>query len=402
MQNTDVKSSVYARRRQQLREYLEDRPYIISAFDELQQTNDSSAPFIQEANFYYLTGIEESGWLLIVDAEGRSTLVAPDVSEVHRIFDGGLSDEQALSISEVDSVVSPDDGVKLLAQLFQTKQKLGVIGPDPHEEYYSFVLNPAPARLYDSVKAAAGETIDIRQQLAKMRGHKSEDEIEKIRHAVHVTGAAFTAVKASLETATYEYNLEAQFSFAFRNQGLTHAYEPIVAGAGNACTLHYNKNSARLPENGLVLMDVGARYEGYAADITRTYAIGTPTERQVAVHAAVEKAHFEIIALLKPGLSVKEYHEKVDEIMKGALKSLGLLSKPEDYRKYFPHSISHGLGLDVHDSLGGPKVFEPGMVFTVEPGIYIPEEEIGVRIEDDILITEDGHENLSGHLPTSL
>jgi len=141
---------------------------------------------------------------------------------------------------------------------------------------------------------------------------------------------------------------------------------------------------------------------GYCADVTRTYAVGAPTDRQKAVHAAVESAHHKIIALLGPDKLVKDYHQQVDGIMIKALKSLGLYSKPSDYRKYFPHAISHGLGIDVHDSLGSPTHFKPGMVLTVEPGIYIPEEEIGVRIEDDILITETGIENLSGALPTSL
>lgn len=181
-----------------------------------------------------------------------------------------------------------------------------------------------------------------------------------------------------------------------------YAYEPIVAAGANALTLHYTRNNNPLPKNGLLLIDAAARVGGYCADITRTYAIGTPTAREVAVHAAVEKAHFAIINLIKPGLALSEYQDKSDEIMKEALRSLGLLKKPEDYRKYFPHAISHGLGIDVHESFGGYTEFMPGMVLTVEPGIYIPEEGIGVRIEDDILVTETGNENLSGDLPTGL
>jgi Xaa-Pro aminopeptidase len=124
--------------------------------------------------------------------------------------------------------------------------------------------------------------------------------------------------------------------------------------------------------------------------------------RQMQVHDAVEQAHTKIIALLHPGLEIRQYHEQVDEIMKSALDGLGLLRKSEDYRTYFPHAVSHGLGVDVHDALGRPTYFQAGMVLTVEPGIYIPEEAIGVRIEDDILITERGHTNLSGSLSTSL
>ena len=149
-------------------------------------------------------------------------------------------------------------------------------------------------------------------------------------------------------------------------------------------------------------MIAGARVGGYAADITRTYAIGTPSQREKDVHAEVEKAHRAIIDLIKPGASIKQYSASVDEIMKQALQNLNLFNTPDDYRRYFPHAVSHGLGIDVHDSLGGFETFLPGMVLTVEPGVYIPEEGIGVRIEDDILVTEDGNRNLSAALPTSL
>jgi len=395
-----MKSKDYSGRRHTLSTAVKGG-YAVAGFVAMQQTNDSAAPFVQEANFYYLTGIDEPGWLLIVRAE-ESILVAPDVSEVHRIFDGCLSDEEALLRSGVDRVLSKKDGDALLEGVLRDSDTLGVIGPDPHEEYNSFSSNPAPKQLYERVKASNCSVTDIRLEIAKMRSRKSEAEINAIRHAANATCDAFQQVKKALSSMTYEYNLEAEFTYVFRNQGLTHAYEPIIAGGVNACTLHYSKNSENLPENGLVLIDVGARFNGYAADVTRTYVVGTPSEREVAVHAAVEKAHVAIIDLIKPGLSVKIYHEKVDEIMKTALEGLGLLSSPDDYRKYFPHAVSHGLGLDVHDSLGGPEHFQPGMVLTVEPGIYIPEEGIGVRIEDDILVTETGNENLTSSLSTSL
>ena len=169
-------------------------------------------------------------------------------------------------------------------------------------------------------------------------------------------------------------------------------------------TLHYTKNSDKLAKNRLVLIDIGARVNGYCADITRTYGI-RPTKRQRAVHAAVEAAHHRIIELIQPNLAIAEYMHAVDEIMKDALCELNLLEARSDdttYRRYFPHSVSHGLGVDVHDSLGKPQFLQPGMVLTVEPGIYIAEEGIGVRIEDDILVTETGHLNLTAGLSTSL
>lgn len=165
------------------------------------------------------------------------------------------------------------------------------------------------------------------------------------------------------------------------------------------------RNDGDITPDGLLLIDAGALDGEYAADITRTYAMGVPTNRQRQVHAAVEEAHRLIIELIKPGVALKSYLASVDEIMKNALIQVELLKDRNDddtYRKYFPHAISHGLGIDVHESLGGYKEFMPGMVLTVEPGIYIPEEGIGIRIEDDILVTKTGNENLSRALPTSL
>lgn len=178
-----------------------------------------------------------------------------------------------------------------------------------------------------------------------------------------------------------------------------------MASGKNACTLHYLKNSAKLKKRDLLLLDIGARRQGYAADITRTYALGEVSKRQHDVFLAVNEAHVKIIDLLKPDYPVEQYQHDVDKIMTEALLSLGLMKDAKDeknYRRYFPHAISHGLGVDPHDSLGAPRALQPNMVLTVEPGIYIPEEGIGVRLEDDILITATGNSNLSGRLSTEL
>ena len=211
--------------------------------------------------------------------------------------------------------------------------------------------------------------------------------------------------KTGLSKLKTEYEVEAEFTYYFRRHNAQHAYDPIVAAGGNACTLHYGDNAARLKKRELLLMDIGARSDGYPADITRTWAIGEPTKRQREVHAAVQEAQQRIIALIAPDLAVDAYQREVDEIMIDALMKLGLMKSRNDekaYHRYFPHAVSHGLGVDVHDSLGRPKRLLVDMVLTVEPGIYIPEEGIGVRIEDDILVAPGGHENLSGALSTEL
>ena len=238
----------------------------------------------------------------------------------------------------------------------------------------------------------------------ELKAIKQPEELARMRAAAKLTCSAFADVRAKLDELKTEAEVEAEFTYRFHRVGAKHAYEPIVAGGANACTLHYRVNKDKLRSRDMVLIDIGARTDGYSADVTRTYCLH-PTKRQKAVHAAVESAHKSIIALLAPGLPIAEYIDAVDAIMKQALHSLGLLDDVNDaemYRKYFPHAISHGLGIDPHDSLGRPRYFETGMVLTVEPGIYIPEEGIGVRLEDDILITPTGHENLSAALPTSL
>jgi len=395
-----MNADFFKNNRQKLLESTKADYIVIAGNTAMQRSNDASYAFEQDANFWYLTGIDAADWWLIIEPK-RSLLVAPDVDEMHRVFDGDLSWDDAIKISGVTMVLSFEEGETYLAA--HPDATVHTIGEDPHADHYDFSLNPGPSEMYEELKETWGSVKNCRQKLAKLRAIKQPEEIEAMRQAIDLTIDAFTLVKNKFSTYVHEYEIEADFSHTFRSRGAKgHAYDPIVAAGAHACTLHYGKNQAALKDGQLVLMDIGARRSGYAADITRTYAYGAVTERQVKVHAEVERAHKEIIALLRPGLDLKQYMNAVDDIMKRALMTLGLYNNPDDYRKYFPHSVSHGLGIDVHDSLGGPETLLPGMVLTVEPGIYIPQEGIGVRIEDDILITETGHENLSEKLPTSL
>lgn len=392
-------------RRKALSDSILGVPLVACGYSAQQYSGDMAHPFVQEASFLWLTGINEPSWQLIIVGT-KSYLIAPPVDEVHEIFDGSLSHDVAKDISGVDGVFSYDDGERFILDLATKHDDIYALGKDPHEKYYDFAINPAPGELSKKLKKLFKEVHDSRPALNKLRAIKLDEEVTKIQAAIDLTVKTFADIKNGLRAArnfTYEYQIEAVFNKAFRETGAEgHAYQPIVAGGKNACTLHYIKNNDPLPKNGLVLLDIGARVDGYAADITRTYAIGEPTWRQRDVHAEVEKAHHEIIDVIKPGVTFKDYSDKVDEIMKRSLKNLNLLHSEDDYRKYFPHAISHGLGLDVHESLGGYKEFQPGMILTVEPGIYIPEEAIGVRIEDDILVTETGNQNLSAGLSTSL
>lgn len=384
--------------------HLIDGIVILSANILMQRSNDAAHKFHQEPNFFWLTGINEPDWWVIIEPSKKTWLVRPNISKTHQIFDGSLNDQEALKISGADGVISRVQAMEKLKELAKKYQTVQTLGTHPHKKHFDFAENPAPARLRNLLNKVFENVEDCRVALAKLRAIKQPHEVESIQKAIDLTIDGFQLVHQQFgkKLVKTEYEIEAEFSYLFKKAGnCNHAYDPIVAGGKNACTLHYNKNQDKLSD-GLVLMDIGAEVNGYAADITRTFAYGKTTTRQRQVHTAVEKAHHDIISLLRPDLTIETYQQKVDEIMHHALSSLDLLDKPSDYRHYFPHAISHGLGLDVHDSLGAPEKFQSGMVLTVEPGIYIPEEGIGVRIEDDILITKDGHKNLSGRLSTGL
>ncbi len=371
--------------------------------------------FKQSANFWYVTGIDEAGWRLVIQKSPyREVLIAPDRDAVQVLFEGGVTAAEATKLSGVEEVVTAGDGAKLIKEIAgkATVTTGAWLHKDPHAAYDNHALNPAEARLARQLKPLFNKAVDIRPVLAKQRAIKQPVEVMEIMQAIQASVNGFRAVKTSLEgmdpasqrtTHLHEYHLEAELSAAFRRAGTSgHAYDPIVAFGKNACVLHYAKNNDQLQDGGLVLIDAGAQKNYYAADITRTYAVGVPSKRQKAVHAAVEAAHQKIIAFIRPGVALKDYVAYVDDVMREALRGLDLLREEADYRKYFPHAISHGLGLDVHESLGGYTEFMPGMILTVEPGIYIPEEAIGVRIEDDILVTPEGNQNLSASLSTAL
>lgn len=402
-----IKASFFVDNRKRLVRRLSGGIAVFSAYTKMQRTNDIAAPFEQEANFWWLTGIEASDWQLIIDGtRGKSWLVMPEVSMVSQIFDGSLEASEAVRISGVDDVLSHDDALKKLRDLSKKHSVVHTLGDQPHAEYLDFVLNPAPKKLHEQLMRTFNAVRDCRKELAGLRAIKQPEEMAAIQNAINLTVDAFKEVKQLIPTYKNEYEVEAAFTYFFQMNGPgKHAYDPIVASGKNATTLHYGANNAKLKRRELLLLDIGARRDGYPADITRTYAIKEPTKRQMQVHAAVAKAQKEIIELLTPEFSVEQYQREVDRIMIESLMSLGLMKNASDekaYRRYFPHAVGHGLGVDVHDSLGIPKYFQIGMVLTVEPGIYIPEENIGVRIEDDIAITERGHSNLSGHLSTDL
>ena len=399
-----MKSEFFLNNRSKLVEQLKGGLIILSAYGAVQRSNDAAFRFEQEANFWYLCGIDEPEWTLVMDGSNNQTwLIMPDINEIHRIFDGGMSAEAATTLSGIGHVITTDEGLSLMRALAQKHPLVYTVGAPQYADHFNFSLNPAIQKNWALLERTFNRVQDCRKELNGLRAIKQTEELEALQRSVDITTKAFGSIKGRFTSYKNEYQIEADLAHASRFAGADGcAYDSIVAAGKNACTLHYDKNDMSIKSRQLVLMDMGAQYQRYAADITRTYAKGEPTKRQREVHVAVESAHHQIISLLGPMVSVESYQAQVDVVMSNALSSIGLDSSPEGLRKYFPHAISHGLGIDVHDSLGAPKYFQENMVLTVEPGIYIPEEGIGVRIEDDILITATGRKNLSGKLSTGL
>ena len=383
-----------------------DAPIVITANGELQAKGDNPFPFRQDAGFWYLTGVEHPDYTLVIGVD-ETYIIAPGRSDVMELFGGVTTPDDIKKQSGVGTVLNASEGWARLKNNLQKSRKVYTLAANQaYIAVYGLYTNPARARITRQMKRAVPglQVADIRKQLAELRVVKQAPEIAAIRRAVDITCATLNEVRRS--SYSYEYELEADITRGFRRQGATgHAYSPIVAGGLNACTLHYIENNARLEPAEPVLADVGAEVSNYAADITRTWSFGKPSARQTAVFNAVDEAVRFGIEQLKPGdISFYECEQRVRAFVGTKLKELGLLERADDKEeigRYYPHA-PHYLGLDVHDVGDTGQPLRAGMVLTVEPGIYLPDERIGVRLEEDILITETGCEILSESCPREL
>lgn len=396
-------TNFFAANRERLLVKLSGNLVVLTAYASMQRSNDIAAPFEQESNFWWLTGIETPDWWLIMDGtRGKSWLVAPV-----GLDSASSGYEDALTSSGVDGILTLDAGMQLLRGLSKKHSIVRTLDEQPRSEHLSFALNPSLRKMHDMLDRIFNTVQDCRRELAQLRAIKQPEEILRIKKAINITIAAFEYVKETLPENKYEYEIEAELTYYFRKHGAQgNAYDLVVASGKNTSNLHYVSNSKKLRRRELVLIDAGARLQGYVAGIARTYCYGgDPTRRQKEVHEALQQARIQIIALLGPNLPVDQYQREVDAIMQDMLIQLGLMASRSDttaYRQYFPHAISHGVGVDAHDSLAKPHFFQPDMVLTVEPGVYIPEEGIGMRLADTVLVTPTGTINLTARLSTDL
>lgn len=379
-----------------------DVPIVATANGLLQRGADSSYAFSQDANFWYLTGIDEPDITLVVDGDDTFLIVpARDMSRA--TFDGSIDEKQLAERSGVTKIVDEVTGWKHLGAILEKSSRVATPAAAPNYlQQYGMYANPSRARLIEQMQQHVPEltVIDIRADLAHMRMYKQAPELLALQRAIDITAETLNEVTAKARLAAYrhEYELEAAISHGFRSRGAAgHSFEPIVAGGKNACVLHNVANNDALNTGDMIVCDVGAEVEHYAADVTRTVAAKKRSARQQAVYDAVREVQAFGLELLRPGADLRTFEDKVAARMGKHLKALGLITRSdhESVRKYFPHATSHFLGLNVHDVGDYTRPLKPGVVLTCEPGIYIPEEGIGVRIEDDVLITEKGNRVLS-------
>jgi Xaa-Pro aminopeptidase len=389
---------------------------IFNSNDELPQNGDALYPFRQNTDLYWLTGILQEDSMLVLfpdnpDEKYREVLVLVRPNELKEKWDGRrLRREEATALSGIRTIVWLDslDGllqawIHLAETIYlntnENDRKANLV-PVRDYRYAAEMRNRYPLHAYERSARI----------MKDLRAIKSKWEVEVLQQAIDITEKTFRRLLGFIKPGVWEHEIEAEIYHEFmRNRSAGPAYGSIIASGDRARTLHYVANNQQCLDGELVLMDFGAEYGCYCADLTRTVPVnGKFSKRQKAVYNACLDIHNHAKGLLKPGISIVDYTEKVgDEATRQFLK-IGLLKKsdvknedPENraYRKYLYHGISHHLGIDVHDLGTRTEPIVPGMVFTVEPGIYIEEEQMGVRIENNLWITKTGHVDLMKNIP---
>ncbi len=408
--NPEFTSEFFAGNREKLRQlFTGTAPIVITANGQMQRNGDNTYPFRQDSSFWYLTGVNYPDVTLVIDKD-KEYFIVPERDYFREAFDGAITADEVQQLSGVAAVLGGKDGWNQLAKRLKRAKHVATLGASPkYAEWDGFYSNPARAELIEKLKGynAAIEVLDLREHLMRMRSIKQPAEIAMIQAAIDVTieGLQYITAKDRLNSYASENEVEADLTRQFRRAGYGHAFAPIISHGKNTTRIHYLGGTDKLKSGELLMFDIGAEASMYAADVARTIVIGdTPTKRQQAVYDAVCEAQDYAYSLLKPGTVYMDYEKAVETFIGEKLRSLGLI-KTIDHdavRHYFPHRTSHFLGLDAHDVGDYSGAMVPGMVFACEPGIYIPEEGIGVRIEDDVLITETGNQILSASMPRQL
>lgn len=426
-----ISKAEFARRRKQLMEHMEPNSIaIVPAAPERTRSRDTEYHYRQDSDFLYLSGFEEPQAVLVLIPErqhGEYVLFVRERNREREIWDGyRAGPEGACSEFEADDAFPIDDIDDILPGLLEGKQRVYyAMGKDSEfDKHVMDWVNTIRAKVRSGA-TPPGEFLDLSHFLHDMRLFKSAAELRVMKEAGEISARAHVRAMKACKPGVMEYQLEAEILHEFQMSGARFpAYNSIVGGGKNGCILHYIENSAPLKNGDLVLIDAGCELDYYAADITRTFPVnGKFSPEQRALYEICLQAQIEAIAAAKPGKHWNDPHEATVRVITTGLKNLGLLDgdvseliKSEAYKEFYMHRAGHWLGMDVHDvgdyKVGGEwRVLEPGMVMTVEPGIYIaPDNErvakkwrgIGIRIEDDVVITKDGNEVITSGVPKTV
>ena len=417
MRYQNINNNLFIENRKKFIESIKDKSAAVFVSNDVMPTNaDEEMPFIQNTNLFYLTGIDQEDTFLILapdfpDKNLREILFIKETSEEISIWEGNkLTKNEAIKISGIKTVLWNDEFYKILPLIIAESNNL-YIEKNEHirsitevetaqDRFYSFAKEKFPLQNFERSYPL----------LSKLRMVKNNIEIKLIQKACDITEKGFRRILNYTKPGVWEYELEAEFIHEFiNNNSKGFAYQPIIASGINACTLHYNENDCKCKPGSLILMDVAAEYANYKSDMTRTIPVdGKFTKRQLDVYNAVLNVKNEATNILRPGITVNDYHKEVGKIMESELLKIKLLDKTDVkkqdsknplFKQYFMHGTSHHLGLDVHDVGNFYVDLKPGNVFTVEPGIYIRKENLGIRLEDNIVIGEKENINLMKNIP---
>ena len=418
MRYQPLPSSFYSNTRNAFMQAM--KPNSIAVFnsnDTYPVSADSVLPFEQQRDIFYLTGVDQEESILLlfpdaVDPTMREILFVRETNDHIAVWEGAkLSKSQATERSGIETIFWLQDFDRILDQLSAFNDTFYF---NTNEHYRQAVeTQTREDRFIKKCKECypAHGVAKSNPILQKLRAVKTAEEKDQIQTACNITEKGFRRLLDFVKPGVWEYEIEAELCHEFlRNRSKGFAYTPIIASGNSANVLHYTENKAQCKTRELILLDVAAEYGNYKSDLTRTIPVsGAFTERQKAVYNAVLRVKNGATKLLVPGTIWKEYHKEVGELMTSELLGLGLLDKadvqnqdPEwpAYKKYFMHGTSHHIGLDTHDYGLLHLPMEANMVFTVEPGIYIPAEGFGVRLEDDVVVQAQGSPiNLMGNIP---
>ncbi|WP_288373121.1 aminopeptidase P family protein [uncultured Algoriphagus sp.] len=417
MKYQPLSAELYIRNRQKLAQKLAKDSVAIFNSNDIMPTNaDGTMRFRQNNDLFYLCGIDQEETILLIAPDcpnpaWREVLFLRETNEHIAVWEGHkYTKEEAEAASGIKNIHWLSDFDQIFNSVMALSERV-YLNTNEHLRA-GVVVETRDARFIKSCKERfpLHEYERLAPIMHELRGAKEQAEIDQLQIACDITEKGFRRILKFVKPGVTEFEIEAEYLHEFvRNRSKGFAYEPIIASGANACVLHYIENSRPCHDGDLLLMDVGAEYGNYNADMTRTIPVnGKFTERQKAVYDAVLRVQREAMNILRPGTNIQDYHKEVGLIMQSELIGLGLIDqtdvKNQDpkwpaYKKYFMHGTSHHLGLDVHDvgTMHGP--ITPGMVFTVEPGIYIPAENLGVRLENNIVIQENGYFDLMRNIP---